>query len=112
MPWKVINFETARGEKPIEEFINRQQASTKAKIIHNIRLLKQYGNLLGMPRSKRLDKNLFELRIRGKQELRIFYCFKERDVLFLHIFKKQTQKTPQKELQIAYHRMKIMIDKT
>jgi phage-related protein len=110
MGWSIINFETSRKEKPIEEFLKRQSGSTKAKIVHNVRLLKQYGNQITAPRSKQLEKNLFELRIRGKQELRILYSFKGRNVLLLHIFKKQTQKTPRKELEVAYKRRKIMID--
>ena len=74
--WKVITYETTRGEKPIDAFIKKQQVQGRAKIIHTIRLLMQYGNLLGMPHSKALGNGLYELRIRGKEELRIFYCYK------------------------------------
>ena len=105
MAWNVITFETPRGEKPVDKFFKKQSIQTQSKITHLLDLLELHGNILGMPHSKRLDKNLFELRIRGKQEIRILYCFKKREILLLHAFKKQTKKTPRKELGIAFRRM-------
>lgn len=105
MTWNVITFETPRGEKPIDEFFKKQSFQTQSKITHLLDLLELHGSTLGMPHSKRLDKNLFELRIRGKQELRILYCFQKRDVMLLHVFKKQTQKTPRKEIETALKRI-------
>jgi len=52
-----------------------------------------------------LGLGLSELRIRGKEELHIVYCFKNQAIYLLHAFKKQTQKTPQKELETAQKRM-------
>lgn len=105
MAWEILLFESKRGEKPVEEFIKKQQSQAKSKIIHNIRLLKEYGNQLGMPRSKILGNGLYELRIRGKTEIRIFYGFKRDSIYLLHAFRKQSQKTPQKELRIARERL-------
>lgn len=103
--WIVETYET-NSEKPVDEFFKKQQPKVIAKIVHTIRLLRQYGNRLGMPHAKILGSGLYELRIRGKEELRIFYCFKQKTVYLLHVFKKQTQKTPQRELEIALKRMK------
>ena len=103
--WSVATFETKRGEKPVDEYIKKRTPQTKAKIIHAIRLLKLYGNMLGMPHVKTLGSGLYELRIRGKEELRIFYCFKQKNIYLLHAFKKQTQKTPQKDLDSTIKRM-------
>lgn len=108
MSWSIITFETSRGEKPLNEFIKRQNSSARSKIIHKIRLLKQYGNKLGMPHARMLRGELYELRIRGKEELRIFYCFEKQTVCLLHAFKKQTQGTPQKELNLALNRIKSL----
>lgn len=105
MDWNVKTFETLRGEKPVDEFLKKQSAQTQSKITHLLDLLELHGNILGMPHSKRLDRNLFELRIRGQQEIRILYCFKKGEILLLHAFKKQTQKTPRKELERALRRM-------
>lgn len=108
MRWNVTTFEKPRGEKPVDIFIKVQQSQARAKIISLITLLETHGNILGMPHSKRLGSNLFELRIRGKEELRILYCFRKRDIILLHAFKKQTQKTPQKEIEIAKNRMQYL----
>lgn len=105
--WNIETYETSSGEKIIDEFIKKQQPQTKAKIVHAVKLLKLYGNKLGLPHSKPLGSGLHELRIRGKEEIRIFYCFTSgKTIHLLHGFKKQTQQTPQKELDIALHNMK------
>lgn len=108
MNWNIITFETARGESPVNEFIKKQNPAARSKIIHKIRLLKQYGHKLGMPHARILGQELYELRIRGKEELRIFYCFEKQTIHLLHAFKKQTQDTPQKELNLASNRMKSL----
>ena len=61
-----------------------------------------------MPHSKQLAKGLYELRVRGKEEVRILYCFKKKDIYLLHGFKKQTQKTPGKEIEIALKRIEML----
>ena len=105
--WTILSFETSSGEKPVDEFIKKQQPQARSKIAHNVRLLRQYGNLLGLPHSKALGGGLYELRIRGKEEIRVFYCFVEKRIIYLlHTFKKQKQETPQKDLDIALSRMK------
>ncbi len=105
MNWVITTFISQRGEKPVDEFLKKQSLKTQSKATHLIDLLELHGNLLGMPYSKRLDKNIFELRIRGKQEMRILYCFNKRGIILLHAFKKQTQKTPRKEIETAKKRM-------
>ncbi|MDO8609297.1 MAG: type II toxin-antitoxin system RelE/ParE family toxin [bacterium] len=105
MKWKIVEFETVRKERPVAEFIIKQQPQAIAKIVHNIDLLEMYGSLLGMPHVKRLDLNLYELRIRGKEEIRILYRFVGKTIYLLHGFKKQKQKTPRKEIEIAKQRL-------
>lgn len=107
MIWTILTFETSSGEKPVDEFIKKQQPQARSKIAHNIRLLREYGNMLGLPHSKALGGGLCELRIRGKEELRIFYCFgQQKTIYLLHGFKKQKQQTSQKDLDQALSRMK------
>ena len=107
MAWNIKAFETKRGEKPVEEFTKSLDEPTIAKIIHTIDLLEKYGPFLGMPHAKKLTSELYELRIRGKQEVRIIYGFVGKNIFLLHGFKKQTQKTPRKEIEISLSRLKI-----
>lgn len=106
MNWIILFYKTTRGEKPVQEFIKIQPTSARTKIAHLINLVAQYGYLLGLPHAKMLFKGLYELRIRGKEELRILYTFKKQNIIFLHGFRKQTQKTPQKEIEMALKRLK------
>ena len=108
MSWNIILFESSRGEKPVEEFIKSLDKLTGPKINHHIKLLMKFGPILSMPYSKKLTGSLYELRIRGKQEIRIIYCFKNKDIYLLHVFKKQTQKTPRKEIATALKRLDII----
>lgn len=108
MAWNIFLYETVRGEKPVKEFIKLLSPITIAKIAHTIDLLKQYGSSLNMPHSKKITNNLYELRIRGKQEIRIFYVFKEKDIYLLHAFQKKSQKMPLKELKTALSRMRLL----
>lgn len=104
MKWKVIEYETRREERPVAKFIQTQRPQAIAKIAHLIDLLEIHGSFLSMPHSKKLDSNLYELRIRGKEEIRIIYGFKEKTIYLLHGFKKQKQETPPKEIATARQR--------
>lgn len=102
--WEVIFFETARGEKVVKEFIKSLEASTISKISSEIDLLKDHGPFLGMPHSRKMTKDLYELRIRGRQEIRIVYGFINKTIILLHIFIKKTQETPLREIEAALKR--------
>lgn len=105
LPWQIVFYETFRGEYPVYEFFKRQQPQARSKITHLLDLLTTYGNMLGLPHSKALGGGLYEIRIRGKEEIRIFYCFsQDKTIYLLHAFKKQTKETPIKDLTLALQR--------
>jgi len=106
MVGKIVVFESGRGEKIIEKFIKKLNPKTVAKIIRSIDLLEKYGTTLGMPHSKKLEMDLFELRVRGKEEIRIIYIFFDEKIYLLHAFKKKTQKIRPKEIKTALLRRK------
>lgn len=108
MGWKIILFETKRGEKPVEEFIKSLPESTTAKVAHKIDLLEKHGAYLSMPHTKKLTSVLYELRVRGVVEIRIIYVFKSRNIYLLHAFGKKTQKTPVKEIETASRRLNFL----
>jgi len=108
MAWNVYFFQTSRGEKVVKEFIKNLQEKTIGKVSQNIDLLKIRGPFLGMPYSKKLTKEISELRVRGKEEVRILYTFSKNNIYLIHAFKKQTQKTPNKELKLAEDRRRTL----
>lgn len=74
----------------------------------SIDLLEKFGPKLGTPHVKKISGSLFELRISGGQEVRIFYSFHKSQIFLLHGFIKKTQKIPWKEIKIAFQKQKLL----
>ncbi len=89
-------------EGGVKKFTNLIQASTRAKLTRAVSLMIEHGPDLGMPLSRKIDSQLYELRIRGTQEVRIFYACIKKTIVMLHGFVKKTQKIPSRELKKAY----------
>ena len=79
-----------------------------AKTLRTIDLLEKFGNKLTLPHSKKISGGLFELRMRGRQEVRIFYCFHKNTIYLLHGFIKKFQRIPNKELRLAQAKYKAL----
>ncbi len=109
MSWTVKFFQTARGDYPVKEFIKGQDETTYAKILHSILLLENHGAYLKPPYIKKLQNKLYELRISGKNAIRIFYTIHNNRFYLIHAFKKKSQKTPVRELKVAIDRIKELI---
>lgn len=105
--WKVDYFESPRGEKFVKEFIDKQGPAVKAKYIGMIDFLEEYGPFLSGKYTKKLRKDLYELRITGKEQIRVLYTVQEKNITLLHVFKKKTRRTPLKEIRTALLRLDI-----
>ena len=92
----------------IEKFLNSLELPASSKSAKYIKLLETYGNNIGMPYSKQLFPNLYELRVRGQQEIRIFYCYHRNQAVILHAFMKKSQKTPHTEIETAQNRIRSL----
>ena len=92
----------------LKEFIRGLQKPTISKILRAIDLIQQFGYHLRMPHSKPLGKELFELRIRGIQEVRIIYTFHKNTALLLHGFIKKTQHIPNRKIEIALQKLSTL----
>lgn len=102
--YRVLFFKTYSGRTPISEFIISLDVATQSKINRLLMGLQYLGPKLTTPYSKQIAKNLYELRIRGKVEVRCLYSFHGKDIWVLHAFVKKTMKIPSKELKIAKQR--------
>ncbi len=74
---------------------------TIPRVLQMIDLLREFGHELAMPHSKKVHNNLFELRVYGKQKVRIFYTFYFDCAVLLHLFVKKTQKISKNEMDLA-----------
>lgn len=71
-----------------------------------IHILIEKGRL-DYPNSKKLDKNLYEIRVKLQGEFRGFYAYvKGNFIAILHFFQKKTQKTPPKNLKVAKRKLR------
>lgn len=118
MPSKydIYFFKTSSGREPVREYLNHLLNSKNTadkmladEILTYLTLLKDKGTSLGMPYSKHLRDALWELR--PKNNRIIYCCIQGNSIYLLHHFKKQTQKTPLKEIKLALRRYKELTSK-
>lgn len=105
--WKVKVYESPRGEKYVEEFIKSLNEKAQLKISRTFDLLEEFGLEGTYSHVKKLTStSIWELRILGTDSIRIFYVtITGRIFLLLHGFKKKSQKTHPKEIDIAKKRL-------
>ena len=107
---RVYYYRTSSGRGPVEEFIASLPKPIAERFIEAVGMLEN-GEVLEMPLSRNLSqahRGLHELRLKDASgAYRVFYYVKVKEAIYmLHGFKKKTQKTPPKELQIAIRRAK------
>ena len=104
----VCFYKDKDGSKPLGTFIKSLETKLKAKVVANLTLLEEYGNLAREPLSSHLDDGIFELRtIEGHVIVRILYFFdNDRIIIATNGFVKKQQKTPRQEIELANARRK------
>ncbi len=95
-------------DSSVEKFIYSLETQTVAKVLRTIDLLEKFGSYLSTPHSKKIIDSLFELRARGQQEVRIFYCFHKNQIYLLSGYIKKSEKAPQKEIEKALNKYRIL----
>lgn len=88
---------------PIKEFLDKSTESLRTKILRQLKYVQEFGLTRAVPSLKKLTNTpLWELRILGKDNIRIFcVSLPNKEIVVLHIFAKKKQKTPQKEIVLA-----------
>ena len=102
-----VNFYREKdGSKPLGDFIRSLDIKMKAKVIANLHLLEEYGNLAREPLSKLLEDGIYELRtIENGNIVRILYFFdNEKIIIATNGFVKKQRKTPKREIELAKRR--------
>lgn len=107
MRWQIKYY-----NQKLENEILKLPAGLLAKYLRLSDLLIEFGSNLGLPHTKKIEKELFELRVKGKEGIaRVFFCTKiGRKIIMLHSFIKKSQKTPKKEIEIAQRRKKEVLE--
>lgn len=103
MHFEAIFYQKEDGTEPAKEFLLGLDKPMRAKMLRAIVMLQDLGYDLREPYSKPIGDGIFELRARaGTNISRVLYFFVvgQRAVL-TNGFIKKTQKTPEKEIELA-----------
>jgi phage-related protein len=106
--WNIVFYIDHRGKCPPREFIDELPVMEQAKVRNVLRLLQEFGTNLNMPHAKQIKGKLWELRPGG---VRLFYfAYIRQQFVILHGYRKQSQKAPDREIEIAIRRMQDLLE--
>ena len=104
--YEVIFYQTARGDVPVKEFIDKLITNHQAKIYAALKRLQEEGPNLRRPEVAHLRGKILELRVRfATNQYRILFFFSEDTIVLLHAFLKKTQQVPAREIERAERNM-------
>ncbi|WP_297483645.1 type II toxin-antitoxin system RelE/ParE family toxin [Sulfurimonas sp.] len=103
----VVFYKTPAGNEPVREWLISLEQEDKKTIGADIKTV-EYGWPIGMPISKPLGNNLYEVRsnISSKRIARVIFIIMDNYMILLNGFIKKTQKTPINEINLALKRVK------
>lgn len=107
--WSIVYYQVlTQTNSPVRDLIESLEKRAQNKIVRTLELLENFGIKLGPPYTKKVvGTDLWELRILGQDNLRIFYiAMTGKSFLLLHGFIKKKQKTDKKEIETALVRLK------
>ncbi len=109
---KVYYYLTSTEENPVKKFIGSLAEKQQRKIARVFKYIEEYGLITAIPHIKKLTGTpLWEIRILGQDNIRVFYASVFSDsILLLHGFIKKSQQTPRKEIETALSRLKDWIN--
>ena len=105
--YRVLYYETENGREPVAEWIDNRPVREQVKLFWVLERLAESGFSLGPPWLKRLDDDIWEVRLKygGVLPRVLFYQRDERTLVLLDAFSKKAQRTPKRRLDTARARM-------
>ena len=99
-------FKTDGGTEPVRDWLRELSAVERKRIGEEIKTV-QYGWPLGMPLVRKMDKDLWEVRVNLPTRIaRVLFTVQDGLIVLLHGFIKKSQATPKSDLQLAKSRMR------
>lgn len=103
---KILFYADAKGKAPALDYIRELSKSSSKdsrikfnKISQYLKVLETEGTTAGEPYMKHLDGDIWELR--PLRDRLLFAAYVNGSFVILHVFMKQTQKTPAREIEQA-----------
>ncbi|MBU1130270.1 type II toxin-antitoxin system RelE/ParE family toxin [Patescibacteria group bacterium] len=89
----------------VTEFLDKCNEKLRVKILRKLQYVNEFGLTSAVPSLKKVIKtNFWELRILGKDNVRLFCIRNKNTIWIIHAFFKKTQKTKRREINIAKKR--------
>ena len=103
-----MDYEIRYYSEALQEQILDLPDSLAARYIVLTRRMVAVGPNLGEPHTKSMGEGLFELRLKAAEGIaRVFFCtMVAQRIVMLHSFVKKSDRTPRRERDVAYKRMK------
>ena len=101
----VAFYKTASGTEPVREWLKALAPVDRQRIGEDLQTV-EFGWPIGMPLCRSLGHGLWEVRstLSGRRIARVVFCIAYERMVLLHAFIKKTQKTPQKDIDLALKR--------
>ncbi len=98
-------YETAAGRRPVREWLLALSKEDRRIIGRDIQKI-EFGWPIGMPYCRSLGSGLSEVRsdLTGGRISRVIFCITGGEMILRHGFEKKTQKTPQRDIELALKR--------
>ncbi|HCM90606.1 MULTISPECIES: type II toxin-antitoxin system RelE/ParE family toxin [Vagococcus] len=97
--YELTFYETKKGVVPVDEFIETLKESKVNRLLLIFDELEKKGARKGRPVVGHIEGKMYEIVL---DRHRIFFYVKGNELILLHSFLKQTQKTPKAEIKKAF----------
>jgi phage-related protein len=106
---EIVFYSKKNNQCPVKEFIEKLQAKDRAKVLACLKNIEELGFDCPRVQFRQIQGQLWEIKIRSASGgFRVFYASlksKTSTLVLLHAYRKQSQKAPKKEIEIAEQRM-------
>ena len=99
-------YKSGANREPVREWLKALDDADRKTMGEEIRLV-QFGWPVGMPLVRKMEADLWEIRISLANRIaRVLFTVHEGNAVLLHGFIKKSPKTPETDLQVARYRLK------
>ncbi|HVO75759.1 MAG TPA: type II toxin-antitoxin system RelE/ParE family toxin [Ignavibacteriaceae bacterium] len=105
---EIIFYKTPRGDSQVEEFIDSLNIKQARKVVWTLRLIRDLERVPEEYLKKlKSSDDIWEIRVQfGGNIFRFLGFFESNRIILTNAFSKKTQKTPEKEIELAKQRKK------
>jgi phage-related protein len=102
-------YQSETGNEPVRVWLKQLETADRKIVGTDIKTV-EYGWPIGMPTCRSMGKGLYEVRsnLSSNRIARVLFCIYEEKMILLHGFIKKTQKTSDRDLDLALRRKRTL----